>query len=562
MRLRLRLRDTILLMVAVLLFAALSGASALYYRGQMEIGRVLIEDILNLYRERLLALTRKEVGKASYTVSLIRDMNASGLISHGDGGFWGDDSQQMIVGSFRHTLLANPQFTSIYFGDRDGNFLMLHRMEDGGLSTKQILRSGGVAVTRWQHQLPGWEESHPPLLEESAESAYDPRSRPWYQMAWASDGVVWTDVYRSVSTGRSSFAVAARLMGESGPVGVFGIDISLIDLSGVMSDMVSRSARSFVVDEQGRLIAVTANALEGMRSQIDFDELPLVSELPAPELVAAYEQLNGSGGVSSEFRANGQSYVGVMQPVPVDVPWRWSMVVYFPISALIGHAIEVVEWVAVLLAIALLLLMLVGWHLASAVAKPLQQLGQQMVRVREFEIEDWEPVRSRVYEVNEIASSFEAMVSGLRSFEKYVPRDLVLRLMRQREVAAVDGQMREITVLFSDLAGFTRFAEEIEPADLVRRLNRYLAGMSGHVAATGGNIDKYIGDGLMAYWNAPESDEEHAIHACRAALGNLQVLQEVNDYFLGRGQPPLRMRTGIHTGLVLIGNFGSEHRLN
>ncbi|HUS28713.1 MAG TPA: adenylate/guanylate cyclase domain-containing protein, partial [Kofleriaceae bacterium] len=123
--------------------------------------------------------------------------------------------------------------------------------------------------------------------------------------------------------------------------------------------------------------------------------------------------------------------------------------------------------------------------------------------------------------------------------------------------AELRGQLRELTVYFSDLAGFTSLAETRRPDELVTFLSEYFDDMSKIIAAERGTVDKYIGDGIMAFWGAPLPLEQHAVHACIAALRCQERVRE-----LSKSGVELVTRIGLATGEVLVGNIGSTERLN
>src|SRR5215475_4560327 len=110
------------------------------------------------------------------------------------------------------------------------------------------------------------------------------------------------------------------------------------------------------------------------------------------------------------------------------------------------------------------------------------------------------------------------MREGLEVFGRYVSKDLVTQIMRSPTATGLGGTRRDLTVMFTDIEGFSRIAETMEPELLTSRLSRYFDALGSAILANHGTIDKYIGDSIMAFWNAPELDPDHIVNACRAAL--------------------------------------------
>lgn len=157
-----------------------------------------------------------------------------------------------------------------------------------------------------------------------------------------------------------------------------------------------------------------------------------------------------------------------------------------------------------------------------------------------------------------------------RAFAHYLSPALVERLARDPSQLRLGGEVRTLSVLFCDIRGFTTIAESMkdDPERLTLLINRLLTPLSDVVLARGGTIDKYIGDCLMAFWNAPLDDPDHALHAVEAALGMEKAVAAVNEALAReaaeRGEPPivLRVGIGINTGPCVVGNMGSERRFD
>ncbi len=152
------------------------------------------------------------------------------------------------------------------------------------------------------------------------------------------------------------------------------------------------------------------------------------------------------------------------------------------------------------------------------------------------------------------------------AFGLYLSPDVVERLARHPELLQLGGEMREITVMFTDVRGFTRISEQFDPHGLTRFMNRFLTPMTDLILTHRGTIDKYMGDAIMAFWNAPLEVDRHAALACDTALAMQARLRELNEGWKaeadaeGRGHIAVNIGIGLNTGPASVGNFGSSQR--
>jgi adenylate cyclase len=145
---------------------------------------------------------------------------------------------------------------------------------------------------------------------------------------------------------------------------------------------------------------------------------------------------------------------------------------------------------------------------------------------------------------------------------KYLSPSVLQEVLRDPAALRLGGQKREMTVLFSDIRGFTSLSEDADPEGLVHFLNEYLTAMTDVVFAQGGVLDKYMGDGIMAFWGAPSDQPDHALRACRAAYDMVHRLGALQEGWEGLGVPPLTVGIGINSGMMTVGNVGSKQRFD
>jgi adenylate cyclase len=149
-----------------------------------------------------------------------------------------------------------------------------------------------------------------------------------------------------------------------------------------------------------------------------------------------------------------------------------------------------------------------------------------------------------------------------QAFRHYLSGEVIEKILRDPKHLQLGGEKRELTIMFTDLAGFSTFSEKLGPVELTALLNDYLSEMTDIILEEGGTLDKYEGDAIIAFWNAPLEQADHAVRACRAALRCQRRLAEQREVYRQRTGAELRMRVGLNTGEVVVGNMGSHKRFN
>ena len=288
---------------------------------------------------------------------------------------------------------------------------------------------------------------------------------------------------------------------------------------------------------------------------------------------------DGGGGLPPAVRAAGLALADDAVPIEVrDGGTRW-LVQRFPLTALdsttpiatvlvardLDVGLEVLNQVPLLLAVAALLPLGLALALATVIGerltRPIVELEGAARQVAAGNLDTTVPVQS-TDEIGRLGAAFNQMTEGLRerdrikrTFKKYLAPEVVDYLLTHPEAQALGGQRRELTVLFSDLAGFTTLAESLEPEAVIGLLNEYFTEVSRRVVERGGTIDKYIGDAIMAFFGAPVPRPEHAAAACLSALDHIEALRVLSARW---GRDVLSVRVGLNTGEMIVGNIGGE----
>ena len=275
-----------------------------------------------------------------------------------------------------------------------------------------------------------------------------------------------------------------------------------------------------------------------------------------------FQKRLGADSWSREVTAGGESYIILMNLEPNFSQQPWFVGIYFPKAQMTDqlNGLRFAGYAALaILAIAVILALLLGRSLAV----PIKRLAEAAAAVSNFDFSGkHRPGTSPLRELDAAGRAWDSMLGALRWFETYVPRALVGRLLNQSARQGLKPEEREVTVMFTDIVGFSRIAMHHAPGRLADFLNRHFGLIGQHVEAEQGTIDKYIGDSVMAFWGAPSDDPDHALHAVRAALAIGQTLAADNKRRAKKGLKPVRIRIGLHSGPAIVGNVGAPGRVN
>ncbi len=450
-------------------------------------------------------------------------------------------SQLELAHQCEAILRANPSFAWVSYADTAGTFTGVYRPTTGGIKVNLSKIVDGI-TNRDEHTLNldgTWADT-----ETHGDTKYDPRTRPFYRLAAAAGHGVWTPPYVFAGENVPGITYALPVLHAGQLAGVLTIDFNLARLSELTRQLqFSPNGRVVLIADDGVVIAHPSAAIVA-------DGEPIKIEALADPAVHA---LSAAGG--TQFELAGEAYIS--RSLALGTGPAWHVLAYAPetdfTTGLRGRVLTSLlsSLIAVMVAI------LVAWWLARRVSEPLIGLASQMARAGSLHLDDLQDHSSMFREIDMMNTALVQMKGGLRSFSRYVPRDLVRTLVASGLDAELSGELRTLTIFFSDLVGFTSLAETRKPDELVKFLGRYFDDMSTIIATEHGTVDKYMGDGIMAFWGAPTTVEDHATRACAAALRCQKCVDE-----LALQGTRLATRIGLATGEVLVGNIGSTERMN
>jgi len=456
----------------------------------------------------------------------------------------------------------------------DGLYQSVYRWpnKNGTVSVRRSFRAleppdaNGKVWTRYRNderQIDGsWRR-----IRDDAVTQYDPRTKPWYKAAIAADGKgVWTGP--SLMHSRKQLGLFYSLAAKGADGKVAGVWVAEFEAGPLSEDLagldLAKGARVYIVDDNGHLIAHPEPTV-GRFEHRDGQGLAPAGQDTDPMLAETWLALSrGDAKADRKPFSVGDDWTALASRFPKTWGIPWIVIIAVPEEELFAEArtqARFALWIALAtILVALFLALVFSRRLASSFSA----VREELQRIEQFEIS---PHRltdspSLVREVNDIARATDTMKTGLRSFQRYAPREVVSVVMESGIEANLGVEHREVSVMFTDIIDFTTKLEAADPDVVIDAVCEYLEVLDTEILRTGGLRLHYLGDGLMAMWGAPIEGEDHALRACRAMLAMDRASDALQAANAEAGKLGFGTRMGLNSGTCLVGNIGAPERFS
>lgn len=481
----------------------------------------------------------------------------------------------------------------------------------------------GITITCWYHATDKYYTSkkYKGFQQKMKTGGYDPTSRPWfegaqknYNRALKEGGEIkphWVKAYAFTSDQIPGIACSVPAINEAGiMVGAISINMELFEITAnyLAKLKIGKNGRAFILSQDDEMLAYVPETAKKQKFNNRFErrdayqgelkklvqtynkkivdkesgkthtkkkyKLIKVNNFENPlfkKTFNEWEQIKKADEKNNDNRHNeafvfnhdGNDYIGIITSFKEGSNQPWKVGIVVPEDDFLLEVKQNTYLIIIISIITLILSFIVALFIASRISKPLQTLVMETERIREFKLAEPALIQTPFKEMVHMGEAFHNMELGLKSFEKYVPSELVRVLVQSNKEAKLGGDKKELTVFFSDIVGFTNISESLEPEDLVIALGEYLSEMSGIIEDNFGTVDKYIGDAIMAFWGAPKDVEDHAYFACKSAIESQKKLASLRyNKWKKQDKPLFEARIGLNTGPLIVGNMGSERRMN
>jgi adenylate cyclase len=549
---------TITILIAFTLIFSVILALAVYgFRGAAERAAIATAD--TSLTQTAATVSARTNALVQPVLALIREVSATGVAAH-------EPASAQDGASLAALLAAAPEVRTASAAWPDGTLVQAAPASVMPATGWPKLPAGTAYVIAYSH--PGtatkaWlflDAAQHPLGSAAATHPTDPRYTQWYLQSRA-PGVFVTTPYQLGFTRQVGLSVSSQMAGG----GVVALDITLGSLGDFLrAQQTTPNSVAFLFSDLGIVLAdpETAQVVHSTaQGRVNWVTLQNSTDPVRLAVWNAYASGKLLPGQSAALSLNGTVLLARLELVDSLQNPPVLVAVAAPRSDFTGAVDAAVKrgtsFALTAFLVGLVAIALMSWR----IAQPLGILTREAQAIRRFELAIPFSLTSRITEVERLSEAIGAMKATLGSFAVYLPRDLVHQFLAAGTEPRLGGERVALSLMFSDIQGFTTIAETLEPEELTRIASAYFEDVTRELLGCGATIDKYIGDAVMAFWNAPRRDPCHAAHACDAVLRTRAVTLRLGEAFVARGWPKLWTRFGVHTGEAVVGNVGSSDRM-
>jgi adenylate cyclase len=558
---KLRLRPTVVALFVLFTMPVFLATIVLTYVSNEKTARANADAMIERFRTEALDSIQ---GMFNPIKSLIR---SAAMVGSQQSDFYSDNRSLKYLFSL---LLHSDRLISIYVGLNDGSFRQARQISSAAKIQNQSLPPGVKYAYRWidpardatptDHYI-FLDDEHNALGSTNQPTIYDPRQRLWYRQTVADEKLIVTDPEVFAALGLIGFTIAAPIYTDGKVTGVAAADITLDGLSHFLSERkISPGTVSYILDTEGGVLANSdlTKTYANDDGEVALQHITsLGNQLPA----IAYSARPRDSETPYLISYAGQQYLASCSMLPVRFGKAWQLFTVTPLADFTGPFEHNNELLFIWGLIAIAVEILIIYFLSAVISSPLERLAGNVARIEHLDGEEVPPLQSTIAEISVLSKAIDTLGATVESFAAFVPVGLVRQLVNSNNRLELGGHSQFLTIFFTDLEAFSTLSEEVPTQELMRRVSAYLEVVTKAVNVEAGTIDKFIGDGVMAFWGAPALLEDHARRASLAALRVQRGMDVLNERWKAEEFKPLKVRIGIHSDAVLVGNIGSKERV-
>ncbi|MBO4227178.1 adenylate/guanylate cyclase domain-containing protein [Bradyrhizobium neotropicale] len=473
------------------------------------------------------------------------------------------------------TLASAPQIDAVYVSLEDGYHRVVTRIDDDRRRSDPKIpatanwHSGYIdsfsgSPRRVRHRT--FYDTWPHVVGSyDVGTIEDIRALAGYQAAKDARALIIEGPRPNPDTGFPVIILRVPIVKDDAFVGCASANITLNVLSQFLtSHRASPHSTTVIANPTEGTIIAHPDPKKGVRLENDRLEMAKLDTIDDSNVREAYRLQKDTSRDDFLFRSpqGGEEISASFTRFPGSFGKPWEVVTLTPTDDFIGTLKrtnrQMVALIAALTGIELLLI-----HFFSRrLSRPIECVSQDLRSVEDLTFSHGGATPSKIKEIKELQTAVKLFETSLRSFSSFVPLGIVRNLIKTGTPLTLGVEQRFMTVLFTDLKDFSTLSEQMAPNDLLAQLSHYFEVVSHAIAEESGTVDKFIGDGIMAFWGAPVHRDDDVLRGCCGAMRATRRMEQLNADWSKQGRPSLHLRIGLHCAEVLVGNVGSSERLS
>ena len=401
--------------------------------------------------------------------------------------------------------------------------------------------------------------------EYAVPTTVDYRAISGYPEAKESGGLAVADPQINSDTGYPIINMRFPVYHNGDFIGCAGTSITLDSLTRFLAaHRASPHSMTIIADSAGGKIIAASDKQKTVRLADGKLEIARLENFAGDDVREAHRLQTQTNQDDFLFRSprDGQELSASFARFPESFGRPWEAIVITPTDDFIGQLKATNQQIIIIIIALSIAEFFLIYILSRRLSQPIESITQELKSVESLSFDHPANRPSNVREIAQLQSTATLLRNSLRSFSSFVPVDVVRGLIKSGIPLALGVEKRNLTILFSDLENFSTHAEQSTPDALLEQMSVYFEQISRAISDEKGTVDKFIGDGIMAFWGAPVALPDHVLRACAGALRAARRMERVNAAWHAEGKPTLRIRIGLNAANVLLGNVGSTQRFS
>ena len=531
--------------------------------------------------EAIGSLLQEHIGKSRFaTIESIENMmrgvsGVLGLLSEAAAAqpafFKTEDSRDALY----RVLTSSTQIDAAYVSFEDGYHRVVTRVDaDRKRSDRQIPAeanwhssyidafSAGTDRKRHRTFFDIWPHE---IARYSAPSTLDIRTLPGYAAARESRTLYVTAPAINPDTGYPIISARYPIYRGGEFLGCASVNITFDVLSRYLSKQrPSQNSVTIIADPNDGKVVASSEREKVINLTTGSLQIATLANIENPDVRGAYRlhiETNSDDFVFNSPR-DGREISASFARFPESFGSPWQSVILTPTNDFVGQLRDTNQKIILTIVVLTVIELALIFVLARRLTRPLERVTRELEAIEDLSFEKRDDPSSKIREIAQLQSAATLLRSSLQSFSSFAPVEVVKGLVKSGIPLELGVERRCLTIFFSDIESFSTLAEHSDPDFLLQQMSAYFDVVSRAITEEQGTVDKFIGDGVMAFWGAPVTLPNPSLNACRGALRSLRRLEGLNAAWLSEGRPPFRVRIGLNTGEVLVGNVGSAERFS